>query len=189
MWHQKDPEWLACNPRTIWYFLTVLSTDYTQETAQLYFCPTLHTSSSAIKWSYLHQKSASTPFFQPDLAQHVPISCSSQKADNWLLIKHTMQFHNRNNLVLLCSAMKIYVSFTPLSDILSSISSPLATPARILLASLFSIYFILSCIIVCCLNICPLSPSVVSSFKTSLCLFQFCGFSATISVLSSGHDT
>lgn len=143
-----------------------------------------HTGSSAMERSYLHQRSPL--LHQPDLVQHVPNSYPSQTADNSLPIRHTTQFHHQNYVSLLCSAIKIQGSFNAYSIHPLLSKCPQVMPVSTILASLFSIYFVLSCTIVWCLNIYPLSPQVVSSWKT-VSLLQFCVFSEAVSVLSSGQ--
>ena len=112
-------------------FLAVLSTDYTHEIAQVFFCRlgfcffVLRVIQVLQPWSEAIHVRDQPPHYHSSLTstQHAPHSCSSQKVDNSLL-KHIMQFHNQNYLFLLCSAMKIHVSFNAYIIILSSISSP-----------------------------------------------------------------
>lgn len=112
-------------------FLAVLSTDYTHEIAQVFFCCfifcffVLHFIQVLQPWSEAIRIRDQPPHYHSSLTstQHAPHSCSSQKADNSLL-KHIMQFHSQNYLFLLCSAMKIHVSFKAYIIILSSVSSP-----------------------------------------------------------------
>lgn len=126
----------------ILYFLAVFNTEYIYMRRPR--CIRLHTSSSAMEWSYLHQRTATTLLFQTYLL-HVPNSHSYQKADGSL----THQTYHAISVSELSITMSSYENPCVLHCLYHT-SSPLwgppSHPASTLLASLFSIYFILSCI-------------------------------------------
>ena len=86
-------------------FLAVLSTDYTNEIAQVFFCClgfcffVLRFIQVLQPWSEAIHIRDQPPHYHSSLTstQHAAHSCSSQKADNSQL-KHIMQFHDQNYL-------------------------------------------------------------------------------------------